>query len=98
MNAQRGVAQERHKPWIERGTTDWQDRARCNGTDSPEVFFPGKTPGTRTAPTAKRICRQCPVSRECLDYALANHMREGIWGGLTEMERRPLLISRGLTA
>src|SRR6476620_3420815 len=64
----------------------WQERALCAQTD-PEAFFPEKGGSTREA---KRICLGCEVRDECLDYALAHDERFGIWGGLTEQERRRL--------
>jgi WhiB family redox-sensing transcriptional regulator len=73
-------------------TEQWQDRALCAETD-PEAFFPEKGGSTRDA---KRICAGCEVKQECLDYALANDERFGIWGGLSERERRRL--KRGITA
>jgi WhiB family redox-sensing transcriptional regulator len=62
----------------------WQDRALCAQTD-PEAFFPEKGGSTREA---KRVCRSCEVRAECLEYALENDERFGIWGGLSERERR----------
>jgi WhiB family transcriptional regulator, redox-sensing transcriptional regulator len=62
----------------------WQDRALCAQTD-PEAFFPEKGGSTREA---KRVCRGCDVRAECLEYALENDERFGIWGGLSERERR----------
>lgn len=68
-------------------TTDqWQDRALCAQTD-PEAFFPEKGGSTREA---KKICLGCEVRHECLEYALAHDERFGIWGGLSERERRRL--------
>ena len=64
----------------------WQERALCAQTD-PEAFFPEKGGSTREA---KRICSGCEVRAECLEYALANDERFGIWGGLSERERRRL--------
>jgi WhiB family redox-sensing transcriptional regulator len=64
----------------------WQERALCAQTD-PEAFFPEKGGSTREA---KRICQGCEVRDECLDYALAHDERFGIWGGLSERERRRL--------
>lgn len=63
---------------------EWQERALCAQTD-PESFFPEKGGSTREA---KRTCMSCEVRVECLDYALANDERFGIWGGLSERERR----------
>jgi WhiB family redox-sensing transcriptional regulator len=65
---------------------DWQERALCAQTD-PEAFFPEKGGSTREA---KRICAGCEVRAECLEYALAQDERFGIWGGLSERERRRL--------
>ena len=65
---------------------EWQDRALCAQTD-PEAFFPEKGGSTREA---KRICQGCEVKGECLEYALAHDERFGIWGGLSERERRKL--------
>jgi WhiB family redox-sensing transcriptional regulator len=64
----------------------WQEDALCAQTD-PEAFFPEKGDSTRDA---KRICAQCTVRAECLEYALKNDERFGIWGGLSERERRRL--------
>ena len=68
------------------GEPDWQERALCAQTD-PEAFFPEKGGSTREA---KRICSGCEVRAECLEYALAHDERFGIWGGLSERERRRL--------
>jgi WhiB family redox-sensing transcriptional regulator len=65
---------------------NWQDRGLCNQTD-PEAFFPEKGGSTREA---KKICLGCEVRSECLEYALAKDERFGIWGGLSERERRRL--------
>jgi WhiB family redox-sensing transcriptional regulator len=65
---------------------EWQERALCAQTD-PEAFFPEKGGSTREA---KRICQGCEVRSECLEYALAHDERFGIWGGLSERERRKL--------
>lgn len=68
------------------GLMGWQERALCAQTD-PEAFFPEKGGSTREA---KKVCTQCDVKAECLEYALANDERFGIWGGLSERERRKL--------
>ncbi len=70
----------------EEGALAWQADALCAQTD-PEAFFPEKGGSTREA---KKICQQCEVRGQCLDYALANDERFGIWGGLSERERRRL--------
>jgi len=80
-------------PGVRRPTADdddsplaWQVDALCAQTD-PEAFFPEKGGSTRDA---KRICSSCEVKAECLEYALQNDERFGIWGGLSERERRRL--------
>ncbi|UXE03029.1 WhiB family transcription factor [Mycobacterium phage GigiOuiOui] len=69
----------------------WRDLARCAEVD-PEVFFPGKG---ESAKPAKRICARCEVRAECLEFALANRENYGVFGGLSERERRPLLKANG---
>jgi WhiB family redox-sensing transcriptional regulator len=64
----------------------WQVEALCAQTD-PEAFFPEKGGSTREA---KRVCGRCDVRGDCLSYALAHDERFGIWGGLSERERRRL--------
>ena len=64
----------------------WRDRGLCAQTD-PEAFFPEKGGSTRAA---KAVCRSCEVAAECLEYALAHDERFGIWGGMSERERRRL--------
>jgi WhiB family redox-sensing transcriptional regulator len=64
----------------------WQTDSLCAQTD-PEAFFPEKGGSTRDA---KKICSSCEVRSQCLEYALKNDERFGIWGGLSERERRKL--------
>ena len=64
----------------------WQTDSLCAQTD-PEAFFPEKGGSTRDA---KKICSSCEVRNQCLEYALLNDERFGIWGGLSERERRKL--------
>ena len=64
----------------------WQSDSLCAQTD-PEAFFPEKGGSTRDA---KKICGSCEVRTQCLEYALHNDERFGIWGGLSERERRKL--------
>ncbi|GAA1116643.1 WhiB family transcriptional regulator [Citricoccus alkalitolerans] len=68
------------------GELAWQVDALCAQTD-PEAFFPEKGGSTRDA---KKVCSACTVRSECLEYALGNDERFGIWGGLSERERRRL--------
>jgi len=72
------------------GDESWRRAALCAETD-PEAFFPEKGGSTREA---KRVCAGCPVRLQCLEYALGNDERFGIWGGLSERERRRLRLSR----
>lgn len=62
----------------------WMAEADCAQTD-PEAFFPERGGSTREA---KKVCATCLVQAECLDYALDHDERHGIWGGLSERERR----------
>jgi len=70
----------------------WQEKALCAQTD-PEAFFPEKGGSTREA---KRVCGSCEVRAECLEYALENDERFGIWGGLSERERRRMRRSQAV--
>ena len=66
----------------------WYTFAECRGlttSDRDDIFFPSR--GDATAP-AKKICAVCPVRGECLDHALTHGEKYGIWGGLSERERR----------
>ena len=62
----------------------WTADAACSGAE-PSVFF---VDHGRSGEEAKAICHGCPVRSECLDYALENRERFGIWGGMTEKQRR----------
>ena len=73
------------------GLLSWQEQALCAQTD-PEAFFPEKGGSTREA---KRICVGCEVKGDCLEYALEQDERFGIWGGLSERERRRLKRAAG---
>ena len=73
------------------GPLAWQQHALCAQTD-PEAFFPEKGGSTREA---KAVCQSCSVREECLEYALAHDERFGIWGGLSERERRRLRRAAG---
>jgi hypothetical protein len=64
----------------------WRQLAACHGVDLG-VFFPERG---ETAGPARQVCAACPVREPCLEYALSNRITHGIWGGLTERERRPL--------
>ena len=70
----------------------WQLQANCMGVD-PDLFFPERGASTREA---KEVCRGCVVREDCLEYALANGEKFGIWGGMSERERRRLRRARAL--
>ena len=70
----------------------WQDQANCMGVD-PDLFFPERGASTKEA---KGVCRGCVVREDCLEYALANGEKFGIWGGLSERERRRIRRARAL--
>ena len=70
----------------------WQMQANCLGVD-PDLFFPERGASTKEA---KAVCRGCQVREDCLEYALANGEKFGIWGGLSERERRRIRRQRAL--
>ena len=70
----------------------WQAQANCMGVD-PDLFFPERGASTREA---KEVCRGCVVREDCLEYALANGEKFGIWGGMSERERRRLRRARAM--
>ena len=72
----------------------WQDLANCRGAD-PDLFFPERGASTRTA---KGICRECSVKNECLEFAIVSSEKFGIWGGLSERERRKIRRQRAVAA
>ncbi|WP_344407158.1 WhiB family transcriptional regulator [Streptomyces longisporus] len=69
--------------------TDWSSQAACRTTDPDERFVQGAAQNT-----AKAVCQGCPVRTECLGDALDNRIEFGVWGGMTERERRALLRRR----
>lgn len=70
----------------------WQDFANCLGVD-PDLFFPERGASTREA---KEVCRGCVVRGDCLEFALVNAEKFGIWGGMSERERRRLRRQRNV--
>lgn len=68
----------------------WQQKAKCLGVN-PDLFFPERGASTREA---KTVCRDCKVRDDCLEYALLNNEKFGIWGGLSERERRRIRRER----
>src|SRR5262245_61753874 len=77
---------------IDNEAKGWQDLANCLGVD-PDLFFPERGASTREA---KEVCRGCVVRAECLEYALVNGEKFGIWGGMSERERRRIRRQRAL--
>ncbi|GAA2080437.1 hypothetical protein GCM10009840_14850 [Pseudolysinimonas kribbensis] len=75
----------------EHPTMDWRDKAACLTAD-PELFFPvGNTgPAVDQIDQAKSVCARCSVTEQCLQYALETNQDSGVWGGLSEDERRAL--------
>lgn len=71
--------------WVQ----DWTTRAACRATDPDELFVQGAAQNR-----AKAVCSGCPVRTECLADALDNRVEFGVWGGMTERERRALLRRR----
>ncbi len=72
----------------------WQDSANCSGANQ-DLFFPERGASTRKA---KAICAACAVKEECLEFAITQGERFGIWGGLSERERRKIRRQRALAA
>ena len=72
--------------------TRWKDLSNCLGVD-PDLFFPERGASTREA---KEVCRGCEVRVDCLEYALQNGEKFGIWGGMSERERRRIRRQRAL--
>ncbi len=75
-------------------TTEWRGDAECRGPNG-SWFYPPSRPErreerARRETKAKMICAMCAVSRQCLDFALETREQHGVWGGLTELERRAL--------
>mgnify|MGYP001548914934 FL=1 len=74
---------------------DWRNDAACRDVD-PDLFFPIGTTGiaVEQVDAAKRVCTTCVVREPCLEFALASNQDAGVWGGLTEDERRTLKRAR----
>ena len=73
--------------------TEWMANGKCKDLD-PTIFFPNDWVGVQVA---QRICADCPVKSPCLEYALANRVDHGVWGGASERERRRILRQRRLS-
>jgi len=74
--------------------TSWMARGKCKD-QPPDLFFPSDGVGVEVA---RRICADCPVKSPCLEYAMANHIDHGVWGGTSERERRRIARRRRLAA
>jgi WhiB family redox-sensing transcriptional regulator len=74
--------------------TEWMENAKCRDMD-PDIFFPSDGVGVEVA---RKICVDCPVKSECLEYALEYHIDHGVWGGCSERERRRIAKRRRLAA
>ncbi|MET8682055.1 WhiB family transcriptional regulator [Streptomyces sp. NPDC004647] len=70
---------------------NWRQSAACRNED-PELFFPIGTsgPAILQEQEAKTVCERCPVTEQCLEWALENNQDSGVWGGLDENERRTI--------
>ena len=68
---------------------DWSKSARCRASDPDDLFVQGAAQNR-----AKAVCMGCPVRTECLAEALDNEIEWGVWGGMTERERRAILRKR----
>lgn len=71
---------------------DWARYSACKGED-PNIFFPDGYDRDQYA-LARSICAECPATKGCLQYALDNRVREGMWGGLSPRERKALKAQR----
>jgi WhiB family redox-sensing transcriptional regulator len=71
---------------------EWRDRAACLDLDDPELFFPvGNTgPALEQIERARAVCNGCSVREVCLSWAMEHNQDSGVWGGLSEDERRSL--------
>ena len=70
--------------------SSWMAEGRCN-EHPPSLFFPSDGVGVEVA---KKICADCPSKEPCLEYALANRIDHGVWGGTSERQRRRILKAR----
>lgn len=79
--------------------SDWRHKAACRHIVDPDLFFPiGNTgPALDQIEAAKRVCSPCEVRQECLEWALSTRQDSGVWGGLSEDERKALRRGRPVT-
>ena len=81
---QSSIGFEQTSPLVPPPDQDWRALGLCAGSD-PDLWF---SVGAFEHKQAKMICRRCPVRRQCLTYAMDEPVDHGIWGGMTERERR----------
>ena len=74
----------------------WHANAACRGLDA-SVFYPADD-DPEAIEAAKAICAQCPVAASCLEYALSEREKNGVWGGCTERDRRRIIRQRRRSA
>ena len=70
--------------------TGWMSHGNCAHRD-PSMFFPSDGVGVEIA---RKACEGCPVKTQCLEYAIAERIDHGVWGGCSERERRRIIRSR----
>jgi WhiB family redox-sensing transcriptional regulator len=85
MPHREGVAARVRSTWV----TDWAQYGICSKAEPDALFVRGVAQHA-----AKQVCKLCPVVPECLADSLDNHTRYGVWGGMTEHQRRALLKRR----
>lgn len=92
MTRRRSAVSRAFTPTTSKSADTWRGHAACRNED-PELFFPVGTTGPAPLQTdeAKAVCHRCPVTEQCLTWALENRVPDGVWGGLSEDERRGLL-------
>lgn len=76
--------------------SDWRHKANCRDINDPDIFFPMGTNdwALGQVEAAKAICQPCPVRKQCLNWAITTHQEIGVWGGLSEEERKDLSRNR----
>lgn len=89
MTSMTGIPAQRTGGLTTDSLQDWTAFSACKGQDPDELFVTGAAQNT-----AKAVCLACPVRTECLSDALDNRVEFGVWGGMTERQRRALLRRR----
>ena len=73
---------------------EWFEQAECKKAPDKSIFFPESHNASRLLPVAVSYCNACTVREQCLDFALENHIKEGIYGGLSGRQRRKAQADR----